>query len=108
MTQSTVDGVTFGTWRTCGLGRAECDLARCPARGRIRRLLPAAPWESRYCPFLAQVRLGRSHRVYQPHRGRRLPARATPAEAITGAAHEASESGDWGCIDHPGPARHRA
>jgi hypothetical protein len=40
--------------------------------------------------------------------GASLTARATPAEAITGAARKASESGDWGCIDHPGPARHRA
>jgi hypothetical protein len=58
--------------------------------------------------FLPKFRLGRSHRVYQPSRGPRLPARATPAEAITGAAHEASESRDWGCMGHPGPARHRA
>jgi len=34
MTQSAVSGVTFGTWRTCGLGPADCDLARRPARGR--------------------------------------------------------------------------
>ena len=32
----------------------------------------------------------------------RLPKRSPEPPA------KASESGDWGCIDHPGPARHRA
>lgn len=72
MPQSAVDGVTFGTW-TCGLGPADCDLARRPAHGR------------------------------EP----RLPARATPAEAIAGVAQKASESvaRDW--MGLPGPAQHR-
>ena len=81
-----------GHRRTCGLGRADCDLARRPARGCLRRVLPAAPWDNRYCPFLAQVRLGRSRCVYQPHRRPCFPARATPAEAIAGAGVHADKA----------------
>ena len=80
-----------GTARRCNVRNMEglsasvvliCDLARRPARGCLRRLLPAAPRDSRWCAFRAQVRLGRSHRGRQPRRGRRLPARAASAEAI--------------------------
>jgi hypothetical protein len=39
--------------------------------------------------------------------GPRLPARATPAEAIAEVAQEVSESVVWDWIDHRGPAHHR-